>query len=126
MYSGRKHSHQKKGLPFALIAALCTIILTVIVYTTTPLREDIIMSYLLSINATTFLFFGLDKILAAQQSQRVPEKVLFGSSLFGGSAAALVAMHFFRHKTQKGSFQATLGGILLLQILLIVIVYNSM
>jgi len=99
-------------------------VLTVTVNQFVQQRIDLLASYLISVNIVTFIAFGLDKILAAQHAQRIPEKVLFASSLIGGIPAALLAMHIFRHKTQKGSFQVTLGAILVIQILLLIIVYN--
>lgn len=124
MYSGRKRSSSKSGFPFALIGIFFIVVCTIVINKFLLPQSDVLVSYLLSVNIAAFIAFGLDKILAAQHTQRVPEKVLFIACLIGGTFAALTAMYLFRHKTQKGSFQATLGGILFLQVVILAIVYN--
>lgn len=124
MHSGRKHHNSKKTFPFAIAGIFLISVLTVTVNQFAHQQIDLLSSYLISVNMVTFMAFGLDKILAAQHAQRIPEKILFASSLIGGIPAALLAMHIFRHKTQKGSFQVTLGAILVIQVLLLIIMYN--
>ena len=75
--------------------------------------------YILILSFITFFFFGFDKWQSTSNSRRVRERTLWILSLLGGSAGALIAMHVFRHKTKKISFQAVLAIILALQLLLI-------
>lgn len=74
--------------------------------------------YLVLINLAAFLLMGIDKSRARRELWRIPEKVLFGSALLGGSVGAIAGMFFFRHKTQHLSFRLGLPVILLLQIVL--------
>jgi len=78
----------------------------------TPLH--IFYGYLVIINLITFFFFGIDKAKASWRSRsRISEKTLWTLSLIGGSVGALIAMHTFRHKTKKLSFQLILVLIIL-------------
>lgn len=76
----------------------------------------LLMSYLISINVVTIACYGYDKLVAGRGWQRVPEQVLHGLSLLGGSPGASLAMQWFRHKSSKGPFRAVYWGIVLLQI----------
>ncbi|MBQ3242881.1 MAG: DUF1294 domain-containing protein [Oscillospiraceae bacterium] len=76
--------------------------------------------YLVLINLAAFLLMGIDKSRARRELWRIPEKVLFGSALLGGSIGAIAGMFFFRHKTRHLSFRLGLPVILLLQIVLYV------
>ena len=84
---------------------------------------QILLVYLLCMNVVAFFYFGIDKARSQKGARRVPEKTLFFISLIGGSAGALLAMSLFRHKTKKLSFQAILGLILALQMLLIYVLF---
>jgi uncharacterized membrane protein YsdA (DUF1294 family) len=84
------------------------------------LATQILAVYLLIINIITFGFFGFDKMRSEiADARRIREKTLWFLALIGGSAGALLGMHFFRHKTKKLSFQAVLAIILAMQIWLI-------
>ena len=80
----------------------------------------LLWSYLLAVNAVTFLFYGLDKLLAARDLWRVPEVVLQAMALFGGSPAAFAGQKIFRHKTLKKSFRRTYLAVVILQAVVIV------
>ncbi len=75
---------------------------------------------LASINAATFMLYGLDKLLAMTQSRRVPERTLQFTAFLVGSPGALLAMKVFRHKTSKTSFQFVLAALVLVQVLTII------
>lgn len=81
---------------------------------------QILIIYLVFINITTFFYFGLDKMKASLAHKRISEKKLWTLSLVGGSMGGIMGMYFFRHKTQKLSFQVTMAIILVIQIWLIV------
>lgn len=83
----------------------------------TPIHWAVII-YLAVINLTAFIVYGYDKSQAGQAgASRVSEKTLWVLALLGGSVGSLVAMHLFRHKTKKLSFQAMLALIVAAQIL---------
>jgi uncharacterized membrane protein YsdA (DUF1294 family) len=106
--------------PFTIygITALILIILFIILFSYIGL--PIIISYLISINLVTFLFYGFDKLIAGSATVRIPELVLHSLALCGGSPAGLLAQKLFRHKTIKTSFQIIYWFIVILQIILII------
>ena len=65
---------------------------------------DILMYYLLGINFTTWVAYGLDKGRAKAGKWRIPERTLLILTAAGGSVGALAAMLLFRHKTKKAKF----------------------
>ena len=64
-----------------------------------------LLAWVVGASLATLAAFGWDKSAARRGATRVPERVLLGLSLVGGSPGALVAMPLFRHKTVKGSFR---------------------
>lgn len=60
--------------------------------------------YLLTVNITAFILFGLDKHRARRGGRRIPENRLLLAALAGGSLGAIAGMHVFRHKTQHRRF----------------------
>lgn len=63
-----------------------------------------------------------DKYAAKRKKARIPEKILFLTALFGGSAAMYITMLVIRHKTKHKRFMIGLPVIALAQIVLIVFV----
>lgn len=77
-------------------------------------------NWLLVVNLIAFIYYGIDKLLAARGfAVRVPEAVLHSLAALGGSPAAFLAMWLFRHKTIKPSFRILFWGIVVLQIALV-------
>lgn len=72
--------------------------------------------YLIIINAVAFLLMLTDKQKAKKRQWRIPEKVLFGSAIIGGSIGAILGMYTFRHKTKHTSFVVGMPVILILQV----------
>ena len=66
--------------------------------------RDIIVSYLVMMNAVGLAAMGLDKKKAIKNEWRIPEKTLFLVSIIGGSVGTLVGMYLFRHKTKHWYF----------------------
>ena len=79
--------------------------------------------YLLSIHAAAFLLMLADKHKARKNLWRVPEAVLMGSALLGGSVGALAGMYACRHKTKHLKFTVGIPVILALQIIAAIILY---
>lgn len=78
---------------------------------------QLLLLYFIAINVITFFYFGIDKMIAiARRGRRVPEMVLWILMGLGGTIGALLGMHFFRHKTQKASFQTIVILIMLMQV----------
>ena len=79
---------------------------------------DWLIAYLVGVNVATILLYAYDKAAAIRQPWlRVPEWVLHGAALAGGTPAALVAQGVLRHKTIKPSFRAWFVAIVILQVL---------
>ena len=76
---------------------------------------------LLLINALGFVLMLTDKHKAIRKKWRIPEAVLLGVALLGGSAGCLLGMYLFRHKTRHLLFRAGLPLILAVQVLLFLI-----
>lgn len=82
----------------------------------------LLAAWLLSVSLTTFGYYGFDKMRARSQGRRVPEVVLHGLALLGGTAGAYLGMRVFRHKTVKPSFRLAFWWVAALQALLVVAV----
>ncbi len=76
----------------------------------------IVEIYILIINITAFILYGIDKVRAKRGEWRISEKSLFLVALIGGSVGAIVGMHVFHHKTRHWYFRIGLPLILILQI----------
>ena len=62
--------------------------------------------YLAVMNVLGVAVMWSDKRRARLHRWRIPEKVLFGVSLLGGSAGTWAGMYLFRHKTKHWYFVA--------------------
>ena len=76
-------------------------------------------AFLIGANVAAFLLCMFDKGAAGKGTMRVPEAVLFGAAVFGGTPGLLVGMHLVRHKTKKSSFQLVVVVILVVQMVLL-------
>ena len=79
---------------------------------------QLILIYLLIINALAFLLMLADKQAARKNLWRFPESTLLTAAAFGGSIGALIGMYTFRHKTKHLRFTVGIPLILLIQIAL--------
>ena len=77
--------------------------------------ENILWGYILFMSVLTFSVCRVDKFAAQRQKRRVPEKVLFGLSILGGSVGMYLGMFTFRHKTKHGYFEIGIPLIILIQ-----------
>ena len=71
--------------------------------------------YLVVMNVLGVAVMWSDKRRARLHRWRVPEKVLFGVSLLGGSAGTWAGMYLFRHKTKHWYFVVGMPLILVCQ-----------
>ena len=83
----------------------------------------ILTYYLSAVNILTFAAYGIDKRKAVRNrhknkrlSRRIPEASLLLLAILGGSPAALLSMHLFRHKTLHKKFRYGVPAILILQV----------
>lgn len=71
--------------------------------------------YLVVMNVLGVAVMWSDKRCARLHRWRIPEKVLFGVSLLGGSAGTWAGMYLFRHKTKHWHFVVGMPLILVCQ-----------
>lgn len=77
-------------------------------------------AYLLGVNVATFLLYGYDKAAARNNGLRVPERVLHGAEILGGTPAGFLGQRIFHHKSSKGSYQVTFWIIVAVQVILLI------
>ena len=82
---------------------------------------DILIIYLLTINAISFLLMLADKRKAVKKAWRIPEATLLGIAAMGGSLGSLVGMRLFHHKTKHLKFSLGIPLLLALHIMLTVL-----
>ena len=84
-----------------------------------------IVIYLIIINVIGFAIMFIDKQKAKKGKWRIPEQTLLILAIIGGSIGAIAGMYTFRHKTKKLRFSVGFPVILVLQIILIISVWND-
>ena len=65
---------------------------------------ELYLFYLAAMSVLTFLLMALDKRRAVKRRWRIPEVVLLGLALLGGSFGGFLAMHLCHHKTRHARF----------------------
>jgi uncharacterized membrane protein YsdA (DUF1294 family) len=75
-------------------------------------------AWLLSVNFVAFIYYGFDKAQSRRASRRIPEWVLHGLAIVGGSLGAYAGMRVFHHKTIKGRFRVIFWLIVAAQVVL--------
>ena len=79
--------------------------------------------YLVLLNLTTFLCFGIDKAKSKRSARRIPESTLFTLAFCGGGIGAWAGMYVFRHKTKHKKFVFGIPSILFGEVLLIALYF---
>ena len=87
-----------------------------------PSILHVFILYLAAINVITFFLYGIDKFKAQRARWRVPESVLLGLEVVGGSIGAWLGMTVWHHKTLHKKFRYGIPLILAMQIALLVLV----
>jgi len=83
----------------------------------------IIAIYLILVNTSAFIAYGIDKSKAKNRKWRTPETILLLYALLGGSLGALLGMAAFHHKTRKAQFYSVVFVIFIIQVALILYWY---
>lgn len=79
---------------------------------------QLILLYLLIINAAGFVLMLADKHKARKNLWRIPEAALMTVAALGGSAGSLMGMYTVRHKTRHPKFTLGIPLILAVQVVL--------
>lgn len=82
--------------------------------------KELLLLYLLLINALGFALMLADKWKARKNLWRIPEATLMAVAALGGSVGSLLGMYAVRHKTKHLKFTVGIPLILGLQLLLAV------
>ncbi len=82
--------------------------------------KQLLLIYLLTINASGFLLMHIDKRRAQKKRWRIRESTLLAVAAFGGSLGSLLGMYTFRHKIRHRKFTVCIPLFLLLHIALLV------
>lgn len=84
--------------------------------------KDLLLLYLLIINAAGFVLMLADKRKAKKNLWRIPEATLMTVAALGGSVGSLLGMYTVRHKTRHPKFTVGIPLLLALQIIAAVVV----
>jgi uncharacterized membrane protein YsdA (DUF1294 family) len=76
----------------------------------------VVLYYLVTINAITFLTYGIDKLKAMKNKWRIPEATLLLLAVTGGSLGAFLGMVVWHHKTMHKKFKYGIPLIIVLQL----------
>lgn len=82
-----------------------------------------IIVHIFMINIVLFIMYGVDKRASKRGGWRIPERVLHGFTIVGGTPAAFIAQKIFRHKTRKKSFRNSFFGVVIFQITALIMLY---
>lgn len=77
---------------------------------------QMILGYLLLINAAAFTLMLADKLKAKKNLWRIPEATLLTCAALGGSVGMLIGMYTVRHKTRHLKFTLGVPAILIAQL----------
>ena len=88
------------------------------------MQHRILLIYLAVVNILTIIVFGVDKMNAKSNRQRVRIVTLLGLAFIGGSVGALIGMYGFHHKTKKAYFTVGVPLILLMKVVVLFYVMN--
>ena len=88
----------------------------------TDMLFNVLLIYLLIINAAGFILMLVDKVKAKKNLWRIPEATLFLVAAIGGSVGSILGMYTFRHKTKHIKFIVGIPLILAAQIVIAILI----
>ena len=86
---------------------------------------QLMIIYIIAVNFIGFMAMVIDKAKAKKHAFRIPEATLFTIAIIGGSIGSIIGMRYFHHKTRHWYFVYGMPFILLLQIALLIFIYNG-
>ena len=88
----------------------------------TDMLFNVLLVYLLIINAAGFILMLVDKVKAKKNLWRIPEATLFLVAAIGGSVGSILGMYTYRHKTKHIKFIVGMPLILAAQIVIAILI----
>jgi len=85
----------------------------------------ILFEYFLLLNVFGFVVIAYDKYLAKKHKRRIPEKILLGCVLFGGTIGSGLGMLIFSHKTAKRSYLLKFWLIVIVQVIILYALFKN-
>lgn len=82
--------------------------------------------YLITISATSFILFGIDKWKAKKHQRRISEFTLLLITFLGGSIGSVLGIFIFNHKISKSEFWLKLMAVIIIQILALIYILPHM
>ena len=83
-----------------------------------------VLYYFLAVSVIGAVVCIYDKLAAQRGWKRVPERTLFFWALVGGGPGVYLTMLLIRHKTLHRSFMLGIPAIMILQIVILIGIYN--
>ena len=80
---------------------------------------QLIITYFILINITTFFIYALDKKKARKNERRISERTLLTLAAIGGIFGGILGMILCRHKTAKTSFILKISLIVITQLAIV-------
>ncbi len=85
----------------------------------------IVVAYMLIMSIIGFVTMGFDKKKAIKRGWRIPERTLILIAFFGGALGSFLGMQIFRHKTRHIKFIILVPLALLLNIILLLLIFDN-
>lgn len=82
--------------------------------------------YLITISATSFILFGIDKWKAKKHQRRISEFTLLLITFLGGSIGSVLGIFIFNHKISKSEFWLKLMAVIIIQVLALIYILPDM
>lgn len=85
--------------------------------------EIYIIKEILIVSILTIILFGIDKLAAKSNGQRLSEEFLIVICILGGAIGGSIAMLLFNHKTKKENFRKTIPVLALIYLLILLVLF---
>lgn len=82
--------------------------------------------YLIIVNVIAYVLMRIDKKRSRRRgARRIPEKLLLGISVIGGSIGAMIAMYTLHHKTRHRRFRYGIPAIAFIQFNILLLIFST-
>lgn len=82
-----------------------------------------IIKEILIVSILTIILFGIDKLAAKSNGQRLSEEFLIVICILGGAIGGSIGMLLFNHKTKKENFRKTIPVLALIYLLILLVLF---